>query len=320
MIFGHDMDKDREKNRWTLLEQTTINRYKRQAEELYKGTNQRTYGWLSVFVRAYIRFGKNHGAESAAAIAFFSIFSVVPLIIFIIAALSAFISSSIVQESARNFLATAFPVSLEGLMDIIIQRLAPSNSLNWIATLGLLWAASNMFYLLLLSLKRSWNSKEKGNIVENRLLAIAFVTALAVVVMVVFILLIFIRLVIGLIPKLEDSLLVTSLPALVQVSLIFLLYKFGPSATVNTKAVLLGAFIASLAIEITTRGFTWYLNSGRSTYSLLYGPLGAIIGLLFWVYLCCWILLYGSYLAEAVHARWSSDNPREFFEAYDFGL
>jgi len=43
--------------------------------------------------------------------------------------------------------------------------------------------------------------------------------------------------------------------------------------------------LATIAIEIITRGFSWYLNSGWSTFPTLYGPLAALIGLLFWVFL-----------------------------------
>jgi uncharacterized BrkB/YihY/UPF0761 family membrane protein len=42
------------------------------------------------------------------------------------------------------------------------------------------------------------------------------------------------------------------------------------------------------------------LSSGLIHYELVYGSLGAIIALLFWIYLISWILLYGAYLTAAI--------------------
>lgn len=297
-----------------LHKRTSLEGSSHRFEQFYKNANRRTHGWSSVFVRAWLRFNHNHATESAASITFFSIFSIIPLIVFISLSVGSFIASPIVQQSIRNYLANAFPVSLEGLMDVVMPLLESRGSVNLIATLSFLWAASNMFYFLLLNIHRAWDNRSSRGIVKNRLLALAFVTAMAVVLVALLILSFLIRLVAGLIPQLGNRLLTQGLPLLIQMLLIFSLYKFGPATATGTKPILIGAFLTTLAMEITTRGFTWYLNSGWSTYNTFYGSLGALIGLLFWVYLSYWILLFGAYLSEALFVRWNSDNPNEFLE------
>ena len=316
------MEENRKKNRWMLFIQTTVNGYTHKIAQFYKNANRRTNGWFSVFVRALNRFNfnENHANESAAGIAFFSIFSVIPLLVFVISAVSPLITSSIVRASVEDILTNAFPVSLAGLMDVIDPLVGPDETLDLIALLGFLWAASNMFNSILYSVNRSWNSRRSRGFVKNRLLALAFVTGLAVLVVLLFILLFFIRLIASFIPGIENHLLTLILPLIIQTLLIFLLYKFGPATTVNTRATLFSAFLATIAIEITTRGFTWYLNSGWSTFTTFYGPLAALIGLLFWVFLSYWILLFGSYLSEAIYRRWDSDNPNKFFEPLVFSI
>jgi membrane protein len=312
------MENNPKKTHWALLRKTTLSQYTQKVQFFYKKANRFTYGWLSVLVRAWLRFNQNHAGESAAGIAFFSIFSIIPLLVFVISTASSLLTSTVVLQSIANFLDTAFPVSLKKLMDVVNSLVSTRESMNLIATLGLLWAASNMFNFILYSINRSWNTRGSRGLIKNRLLALAFVTALAVVVVVLLILLFFVRLIAGLIPGIGDSLLTLVLPLLIQASLIFLIYKFGPATAVNTKAALTGAILATLALEITTRGFTWYLNSEWSTYGTYYGPLGAIIGLLFWVFLGYWILLFGAYLSEAIFVRWNNDNPNDFFELLDF--
>lgn len=308
------MENNPQKTSWALVKQTMLNEYTYKLERFYKNANRISHGWVSVFTRAWNRFSQNHANESAAGIAFFSIFSVVPLLVFVISTVSSIFATSVVQESIGKLLTNAFPVSLEGLMDVINSVLASRGAPNLIATISLLWAASNMFNFILYSINRAWETKRSRGFVKNRLLALVFVTALAVLVVVLLILLFFVKLIAGLLPQLGNQLLIIALPLFIQASLIFLIYKFAPSTKVDTKSVLFSAILATFAIDITTRGFTWYLDSELSTFRTLYGSLGALISLLFWVFLSYWILLFGAYLSESIFARWSSDNPNEFFE------
>jgi len=308
------------KTRQVAPDQTKFDGYKQQFEQLYRSANRWTHGWISVFIRALNRFNLNHANESAAGIAFFSIFSIVPLLVFVMSAVSPLITSSVVRTSIENFLTNAFPVSLARLMDIIYPLVTSNETLDLIALLGFLWAASNMFNFILHSVNRSWNSQSSRGFVKNRLLALAFVTGMAVLVVLLFILLFFMRLIAGFLPGIGNYVLTLILPLLIQILLIFLIYTFGPATTVNKRATLIAAILATIAMEIITRGFSWYLNSGWSTFPTFYGPLAALIGLLFWVFLSYWTLLFGAYLSEAIHQRWNSDNASEFFEPLEFSI
>jgi len=61
-----------------------------------------------------------------------------------------------------------------------------------------------------------------------------------------------------------------------------------------------GALVASLAAEIITWCFAWYLKSGFANYSLVYGSLSAIAALLFWIYLLGTIVLFGAHLGASI--------------------
>jgi membrane protein len=51
---------------------------------------------------------------------------------------------------------------------------------------------------------------------------------------------------------------------------------------------------------VVTAGFTWYLDSGFARYELIYGWLGTIVILMFWIYLNSWIILFGANLAASI--------------------
>lgn len=80
------------------------------------------------------------------------------------------------------------------------------------------------------------------------------------------------------------------------------LYQWVPTVPVSRKASLIGSLIAGVAWVLLNNGFTWYLSSGLSQYQLVYGSLGTIVALLFWVYLTGIIVLIGAHLTAAIQA------------------
>jgi membrane protein len=78
------------------------------------------------------------------------------------------------------------------------------------------------------------------------------------------------------------------------------LYFFVPKTKVKKRAAFWAAVLASVAWEITAFGFNWYFQSGLSNYNFLYGSLGTLVALMFWIYLDCLILVFGAYFSAAI--------------------
>jgi membrane protein len=59
---------------------------------------------------------------------------------------------------------------------------------------------------------------------------------------------------------------------------------------------------AATGTFIATSGFSWYLRSGRglTNYNLVYGSLGTIVALMFWIYLISLIILIGAHLSSSI--------------------
>jgi len=75
-----------------------------------------------------------------------------------------------------------------------------------------------------------------------------------------------------------------------------LLYRIAPNRAHPFRFIVPGALFAALAFEGLKVGFTWYLES-FGNYSV-YGSLGSVIVLLFWVYLTANILVFGGEIAS----------------------
>lgn len=86
------------------------------------------------------------------------------------------------------------------------------------------------------------------------------------------------------------------------VGLSLLFYKL-PAAKVTLAESALGAFVSAVLFELIKRGFAYYVGVS-SSYSTIYGVVATVPLFLFWLYLTWAIILFGaevSYQAGAIH-------------------
>jgi membrane protein len=76
-------------------------------------------------------------------------------------------------------------------------------------------------------------------------------------------------------------------------------YRFGPSAKQRFRSVVPGAALSVVLWAISSVGFSFYL-ANFANYGVTYGSLGAAVGLLFYLYLCASVVLFGAELNAAI--------------------
>jgi membrane protein len=118
-----------------------------------------------------------NSAITAAAIAYFALFSLFPLALLSISIASFSLGSSMDQRlivQKLEFIAPALGQLLGQNIDEIIQSRGPVTSL---ALLSLIWSASTIFYTLTQTLNGIWGNKRRRAVWKRRGLAILFVLA-----------------------------------------------------------------------------------------------------------------------------------------------
>jgi membrane protein len=290
--------------------QKYLDPWRKRGQDLYGRTNQRLGGIPEILRDALVQFNKARGAEAAASMAYFSIFSLFPLLLSIIAISSLFLESQRIQLQVQELVRLVFPVAPGLIVDNINEVLNERTAFGLTGAVGLVWAATAVFTTLFRNINRAWLRAEPLNVLKARLVGVLFIITLVVVLFLV-------RIgsaLFNLVPELaylfgENGLLnggplYALLSFFVPMTITFLIflaiYRWVPNAHVLWSEAFWGALLAALGWEISTNIFTWLLTAGMANYQVVYGSLGGIIALLFWIYLNSMIVIFSAHLSAAI--------------------
>jgi membrane protein len=87
---------------------------------------------------------------------------------------------------------------------------------------------------------------------------------------------------------------------LLLAAVLSVVYRFGPNARQRFRSVIPGAALCVVLWAISSVGFSIYL-ANFANYGVTYGSLGAAVGLLFYLYICASVVLFGAELNAMIH-------------------
>ena len=282
--------------------------------DLYQVANRLSFGLLDIFRFAIRRFTRVRGAEGAASIAFFTLFSLFPLLLVLVSIGGYVLESQDVRQQLLQFIRLTFPISSSVIIDNILAVLEERNTIGLLGLIGLAWSASGLLSAMITNLDRAWPTAKPRSFIEYRLVALGILAALSLLLAISTfanaILNLLFKLDLPWIPDEPFWNLVSAIFPFLLVFFVFLaLYQLLPNTYVSWRAAFWAALVASIGWELTTNAFSWYLHSGMAQYNLVYGSLGAIVALLFWIYLIWLIIVFCAHLSAAImHHRDQEDD------------
>lgn len=258
----------------------------------------RSDGWLGVCERTYKGFLEHQGNANAAAIAYYTLFSIFPLTLLLISLGSFYLNSEQAQQAALAAVRVYMPTAVEFVQRNIERVLELRGTIGIIGVLAFIWSASGVFGGLSRAINTAWDMDRPRPAWAERALAAAMVLLIALL----FFLSVLSTAAFELVARLSIVILgepvwtglsTRILPYIFTLLLFSFLYRVLPYTGVAWSEVLPGAFLASFAWEVAKYGFTFYLTRFAS-YSLVYGPVAAVIALLLWSYISGVIILLGA--------------------------
>lgn len=270
----------------------------------------RSHAWFRILSRSIERFSEERGGEVAASLAYYTLFSLFPFFLALIAAGGYILEREQVYRQVQELFVNLFPGSREVIANNLKTVLELRGAVGVLGIAGLLWSASGMFTSLIYNVNRAWPDTQIRSYFRKRLagVGIAFLLGGLVVLSVIATTTLSVLTRIDLyllgdqiIQQIPHSASITRLFSWLLKLLAFTgLYLWAPNKKVPFRFAILGGAIAASGWELATAGFTWYLTSGIPRYDLIYGSLGAIVILMFWTYISSIIILYGAHLSAAV--------------------
>ena len=287
---------------------------KKRINEFNQYLDKRTGGRLAILKNTLNTFSEARASQAAASLAYYAIFSLFPLLLALVSAASFFLDDEQVYQSVIQFVQNTLPTSLALIDNNLQQVLEARGTVGIISIITLLWSASGFFTSLAHNINLAWPQASRRNFLAQRLVGLGMIAGLSGLLIMSLIL----GWVASLIPFLNPTNFsfpnlslwgaLSDLGSLLTIFLLFLaLYRWVPTKDVDRSATFWGALIASISWKLATEGFTWYLQSGLGRYQLVYGSLGAIIGLLFLIFIVSLITLFGAHLSAAIDV-WNDEH------------
>jgi membrane protein len=261
--------------------------------------------------RAFLRFQDHYGPDRAAAVAYYTLLSLVPLLIFIISIGVAVLGSFDAAYQGSMFLVRGVvihlsPASMEALRAFVEQ----ARAFHWPGLLLLAWTARRIFASLFSALETVFGVPGRSIFRHNLLaLSMVMVAGLALLFTMAFTMLSATSE--GFILRLRSSgelrglglLIEWVLPLLVTFLFFVLVYRCVPRRATDGRQAAIGALLATTLWEAGKAAFAYYIRN-VAQYSGVYGTLEGILVLALWLELSVSIILYcGEVVALLIHQK-----------------
>ena len=255
-------------------------------------------------------FVRDDALGLAAQLAYYLILALFPFILFLVAVMDAFSSSSpqFVNE-LFDYLRRVMPAQVFDLIQSYTERTLRNEDtapgLLSVGILGSIWAISGAFSALINALNRAYDVQETRPFWKVKGIAILMTFGLSALVIVGVLLLIAgpsIGQTMAEVFTLDDEFIFVweilrwPVALLFMVATVALLFYFAPDAGQPFRWITPGGFVGIALWVLASLAFNLYLSSDFNTYDKTYGSIGTVIVLLLYLYISSLTILFGATL------------------------
>ena len=262
-----------------------------------------------VVVRELLR---TRAIDVAAGLAFWSMMSMVPLLMMVVAVVSLLRLPRLIPELLTVLAMLVPPSALIMVERMVGTLLTPHRGVLSFGVLSYLWSATGGFTALISALDIAYDVTKERSWLRDRLQSILLTFTSGGLLTISLLALLagpdfarFVNEIVPLPPALEK------LWPLIRYGAVFvcfvlaleLAYFLGPNLKQRFKATLPGAVFAITVWFLGSAGLAFYLGH-LSNFSRLYGGMGAVLALMFWIYIIALATLAGAELNAELAKRW----------------
>lgn len=273
-------------------------------------------GWKDVLWRLYRSIAEDHILLTAAGVTFYVLLALVPTLTAFVSLYGLFNDRSSVINHVELLVGLVPPGVLEIIRDQLTRLTSQSND-----TLGLtllfslaiaLWSASAGVKAMFEAMNVAYHEEERRSFFVFNGTALLFTLCGALAALLVIAVVLVMPAIIGLLPGgkgLEWTVRVAAYIAMLLVLSCGLaaLYRWGPSREdAKWRWITPGALLALVALGVTSVAFSWYVANFTDN-NATYGSLGAVIGLMTWLWISVTVVIIGAELNSEIEHQTARD-------------
>jgi membrane protein len=248
--------------------------------------------------RAFLRFQDHNGPDRAAAVAYYTLLSLLPLLIFLISLGVAFFGSFEAAYQGTLFLMGGVVVHLDPpTLEALRAFIEGAHRFRLPGLLLLAWTSRRIFASLFTALERVFGIPGRS-FAKHNLVALSMVMVMGGALLLTMAMAMLKAASEGLILPFRafygyfGAVVTNFVPLLVTFFFFFFLYRFVPRRVVDTIHASIGAAVATFLWEAAKRAFAYYVRY-RTRNPGFYGAFEGVIVLALWLEISVSIILYG---------------------------
>ncbi|HSR11961.1 MAG TPA: YihY/virulence factor BrkB family protein [Thermodesulfobacteriota bacterium] len=259
--------------------------------------------------RAFLRDGC---MDMSAALAFYTILSLIPFLILVISAADFILGSERAQEMAVSFMARFFPQASTLIVHEVKEISRGAGLLGWAGFFTMIWSARAVFTSLETSIGTVFRVGQRRGFTKSSLLALSMIPGSGLIVLLSLFVTAFadfgryydVRLLGWSFAHsaLFEFLVGVFFPYIVLALAITALYKMVPNTAVAFHHAVAGGASCAFLFELAKHFFTWQVSQSGQ-YGLIYGSLETMVIMVIWVFYSSTILLFCAEVVSAYRRR-----------------
>ena len=235
----------------------------------------------------------------AASLSFYTIFSLIPLLLIFLTLLTTLPDFAQSYESIKEFIfSNLLPVNSEVIIGHIDGFLLNATNIGMLG-LGMILLSSLLFFNNFEHIANKIFRADARSFFSQMLLYLAVLLLTPVMLGASFYISGYIATLIASNRVTEDINILPLVPYVLNWVFFFLLYKIVPNVHVNTKSALVSSFAIAVIFSMSKNAFIYYVFLNKA-YSTMYGSFSIIIFLFLWIYISWIIFIYGLKLCHII--------------------
>jgi membrane protein len=281
-----------------------------------KVTEIPTAGWKDILWRTYNEVVNDHVLLIAAGVTFYSLLAMVPALTALVSIYGLFADPATLDRHAELLEGLipggALEVVREQLRRLAEQGQTKLGLTSLLAFAVALWSANSGVKSVFEAMNVAYDEEEKRSYIRLTAVTLAFTLAMFAAIVLLIALIVVLPTVLqliglGLVAQWAARIGGLVLMVLLAMAGLAALYRFGPSRNgAKWRWITPGAGLAMGVIVAASGLFTWYVASFGS-YDATYGSLGAVFGLMTWLWIAAIVVIVGAELNSELEHQTERD-------------